>query len=91
MTKRDFITKYSENLGVTKDLATDCVNAFIDTLTFALASGESMQFKGFGTFEINERTTREGRNPKTGEKMMIAASKAVKFRPSRTLKEVINS
>ena len=52
--------------------------------------GEKIQLVGFGTFEVSERPAREGRNPRTGETMTIAASKAPKFKAGKALKDSIN-
>jgi DNA-binding protein HU-beta len=55
-----------------------------------LDKGEKIQLVGFGTFEVAERPAREGRNPRTGETMKIAASKAPKFKAGKALKDVVN-
>lgn len=62
-------------------------NAVIACLSEALQNGDSLTIKGFGTFHVVERAARQGRNPRTGEVMSIAASKNVKFTPSSALKK----
>ena len=56
----------------------------------ALKKGEKIQLVGFGTFEVSERAAREGRNPRSGEVMHIAASKAPKFKAGKALKDIVN-
>ena len=62
-----------------------------DVVTDELVKGEKIQLVGFGTFEVSERPEREGRNPRTGETMKIAASKAPKFKAGKALKDMINA
>ena len=64
---------------------------FLDVLTEELKKGEKVSFAGFGTFEVVERSERQGRNPKTNETITIAACKAPKFKPAKALKELINA
>jgi len=61
--------------------------AVIEGFSSALEKGDSISLVGFGSFKVVARAAREGRNPSTGEKMQIPASKAVKFTPSKSLKE----
>ena len=56
-----------------------------------LKNGEKIQLVGFGTFEVTEKAAREGRNPKTGETMKIAACKAPKFKAGKALKDAVNN
>ena len=66
------------------------LKAFTDVVADELKKGEKIQLVGFGTFEVSERPAREGRNPRTGETMTIAASKAPKFKAGKALKDSIN-
>lgn len=66
------------------------VKAFTDAVAEELAKGGKVQLVGFGNFEVSERPAREGRNPRTGETMTIAASKTPKFKPGKALKDEIN-
>ena len=61
-----------------------------DAVAEELAKGGKVQLVGFGNFEVSERPAREGRNPRTGETMTIAASKTPKFKPGKALKDEIN-
>lgn len=66
------------------------VKAFTDVVAEELKKGEKIQLVGFGTFEVSERAAREGRNPRSGEVMHIAASKAPKFKAGKALKDIVN-
>jgi DNA-binding protein HU-beta len=69
------------------EVASKAVDGFLEAIQGALAKGEDVALTGFGSFTISRRSEREGRNPKTGEPLMIAASKQVKFKPGKALKE----
>ena len=73
----------------TKKQAQDAVEASFDTIVKTLARGEEVAITGFGTFKVVKRAAREGRNPKTGEKIQIAASTKPKFRAGKVLKEAV--
>ncbi|MBL7225468.1 MAG: HU family DNA-binding protein [Desulfobacteraceae bacterium] len=87
MNKEDLVKLVSEKTGITKKAAEQAQKAVIEGISSTLEKGESISLVGFGSFKVVERTAREGRNPSTGEKMQIPASKAVKFTPSKSLKE----
>lgn len=73
-------------------LETDaCVNATLDAITEALAKGEEVNIPGFGKFTVSQRDARMGKNPATGEDITIPAQNVVRFKPSRTMKEAVNS
>ena len=76
--------------GVTKKAAAEAVDAVIDCIIGNLTRGERVQIPGFGTFNISERAAREGRNPATGKPMHIPASKSVRFKPGKALKDAVN-
>ncbi|MCV6607017.1 MAG: HU family DNA-binding protein [Campylobacterales bacterium] len=89
MTKPEFISKVAETAGSTKADAERVVNAALETIEGALAKGESVQFVGFGTFEVRERAARTGINPKTKAKINIPAKKAVAFKVGKKLKDSV--
>jgi DNA-binding protein HU-beta len=89
MTKSDFVDKVASTSGLSKKDAGTAVDAFIGELENALKSGEEVSFTGFGTFHVAERGAREGRNPRTGETMQIAASKVPRFTAGSGLKKAI--
>ncbi|HIJ96899.1 MAG TPA: HU family DNA-binding protein [Desulfuromonadales bacterium] len=90
MTKAEFVAKVAEKADLKKVEAEKAVNAFLETVTETLKAGDKIGFIGFGSFEVSERAAREGRNPKTGEKMQIAKSKAPRFKPGKALKDSVN-
>ena len=89
MNKQDLVKLVSEKTGISKEAAGKVQKAVIEAISSTLEKGDSVSLIGFGSFKVIERAAREGRNPSTGEKMQIPASKAVKFTPSKVLKERI--
>lgn len=89
MTKSEFVGKIAEKAGFTKVDAEKAVNAFLETVTETLKSGDKVVFAGFGSFEVAERAAREGRNPQTGHTIQIKASKAPKFKAGKGLKDAV--
>ena len=75
---------------LSKKDAEKALKAFTDVVAEELKKGEKVQLVGFGTFEVAEREAREGRNPRTGETMTIAASKSPKFKAGKALKDSLN-
>ena len=90
MKKNDFVKLVAENGNVAIKTAGDAINATFEEIASALEKGDSISFPGFGSFKVVNRAAREGRNPSTGEKIHIPASKAVKFTPGANLKERVN-
>ena len=91
MNKTELVASVAEKTGLTKKDSEKAVNAVLAAVTESLEKGEKVQLVGFGTFEVSERPEREGRNPKSGETMMIAASKAPKFKAGKALKDQVNA
>jgi DNA-binding protein HU-beta len=89
MTKAELVAKIASDGGITKSQAEKALDAFVSAVSGALATGDKVTLVSFGTFSVGERAEREGRNPRTGEKIKIAASKAVKFKAGKTLSEKI--
>ncbi|TNC80255.1 MAG: DNA-binding protein HU [Oleiphilus sp.] len=90
MNKSDMINAIADSADISKAAAGRALDGFLETLSSGLAKGDSLQLMGFGTFSVADRASRTGRNPKTGEEMIIAASKVVKFKPGRALKDAVN-
>lgn len=90
MNKVEFIAKLAEELKITKTAAEAAVNGFVKVTTDALASGDKVQFVGFGTFEAKERAAHTGRNPSTGEALEIAAKTVPSFKAGEALKAAVN-
>ena len=80
----------AERADLSKKDAEKALKAFIEVVTDELKKDEKVQLVGFGTFEVAQRAAREGRNPLTGEKMQIKASKAPKFKAGKALKDAVN-
>jgi DNA-binding protein HU-beta len=90
MNQSDLVKHVAESTGQTRDAVAKSVDAVLSTIMVALARGEDVSLKGFGSFEPLSRGERVGRNPKTGEPKTIPARKAPKFRPGKVFKNVIN-
>ncbi len=90
MTKSELISAAAETAGVTKKDAEAVLKAVLGSIEQALADGETVQLIGFGSFEVRERSARVARNPRTGEKTNVPACKVPAFKPSKTLKEIVN-
>lgn len=91
MNKVELVASMAEKAELTKVDAEKALKAFVDVVTEEMKKGEKVQLVGFGTFETVKRAEREGRNPKTGEKMTIAASIAPKFKAGKALKDAVNA
>ena len=87
--KQDLIAEVAAKTGFTKKDSEKAVNAFGEVVTEFLAKGEKVQLIGFGTFETRERAAREGRNPKTGEAIKIAATVVPAFKAGKALKDAV--
>lgn len=91
MNKAELVAAVAEKAEISKKDAEAAVKAFTDVVAEELKKGEKVQLVGFGTFEVSEREAREGRNPLTGEKITIAASKNPKFKAGKALKDMVNA
>lgn len=89
MNKVELINAVANKTGLKKKEAEAAVNAVFDAVTEALAEDDKVQIVGFGTFKVKSKEAREGRNPKTGEKITIAASKSPVFTAGKALKDQI--
>ncbi|RZT02995.1 HU family DNA-binding protein [Cuneatibacter caecimuris] len=90
MNKKELVAAIAEKSEVTKKDVEKVMQSFTEVVSEELAKGEKIQMVGFGTFEVAERAEREGRNPKSGEVMTIAASKSPKFKAGKALKDIVN-
>lgn len=91
MNKKELIAAVAEKSGMTKKDTTTVINTYEEVIWDCLVNGEKVQQTGFGVFDVVERAARTGFNPQTMEKIDIAPSKAVKFRPSTKLKEAVKA
>ena len=90
MKKVELVEAVAEKAGLTKVDATKAIDATFAAITEALVKGDKVPLVGFGTFDVSERKAREGRNPRTGETVTIAARKAVTFKAGSALKDAVN-
>jgi DNA-binding protein HU-beta len=89
-TKAELIDGVAQAAGVTKADAERTLSAFFDHVVSRAKKGEKVAWPGFGSFSTSKRAARTGRNPQTGEPVKIAASTAMRFSPSATLKATLN-
>ena len=89
MTKQDLVEALAKKLKYSKSQATESLNTILDEISKALAKGKDVTLTGFGRFFVSKRKAREGRNPKTGEKIKIPAAKVPKFKAGKALKETV--
>ncbi|ABK44555.1 bacterial nucleoid protein Hbs [Magnetococcus marinus MC-1] len=80
----------AESSGLSQANADKAIKATFAAMTDALKGGDGVSISGFGAFQIDERAARTGRNPKTGQEIKIAASKNVKFKAGKVLKDAVN-
>lgn len=89
MTKAELISAVAEKSNLTKKDSDKAVSAVIDAITEALVKGDKVSLVGFGTFEVKNRSARNGINPRTKESMAIPASKLPTFKAGKALKEAV--
>ena len=90
MNKNEFVDRVADMADMTKAEAGRAVDAVFDAITEALKKGDDVRIVGFGTFSASKRAAREGRNPRTGETIQIAASNQPKFSAGKGLKDALN-
>jgi DNA-binding protein HU-beta len=88
--KNDLVSVVADRAGMSKTESAKTVDAVFDSITDVLKDGGDVRLVGFGTFTVADRAASEGRNPRTGEKIQIPASKQPKFKPGKLLKEAVN-
>jgi DNA-binding protein HU-beta len=89
VTKSEFVDRVANKSGLSKKDAGAAVDAVISTIEGSLQQGEEISFTGFGKFHVADRGAREGRNPRTGETMTIAASRVPRFTAGSGLKKAV--
>ncbi len=90
MNKNDLISKVATDTDLSKTDATQVIEATLDCIADALKGGDEVRLVGFGTFSVAHRAASVGRNPRTGEKINIPASKNPKFKAGKALKDAVN-
>jgi DNA-binding protein HU-beta len=89
VTKSEFVDQVADRAGLSKRDAAGAVDAFLDTIEGALSRGSEVSFSGFGKFSVSNRSAREGRNPATGARIQIAATRVPKFTAGAALKKAV--
>ena len=90
MNKSELIAKIAEGADITKASAGRALDSLIDSVTTELASGGDVALVGFGTYKVNDRAARTGRNPQTGAEIQISAAKVPAFKAGKALKDAVN-
>ena len=90
MNKNDLIAAVSSSAGLSKADSAKAVDSVFEAIESTLSAGDDVRLVGFGTFSVAQRKASEGRNPRTGERIHIPASKQAKFKAGTALKEAVN-
>jgi integration host factor subunit alpha len=87
LTKKDVVEELVGQLGIERKVASEGMEAFVDIIKSTLEKGEEVSLSGFGKFNVRQKRTRQGRNPKTGEAMAISERRSISFHLSKVLRE----
>jgi len=90
MTKAEFLDNLAKRLEVSKQESDRVLEAVLETLRSALVNGEKIDLRGLGSFKVRESKSRQGRNPKTGEAIVIPAKRSAAFKPGKELNTLLN-
>ncbi|MEZ8613921.1 HU family DNA-binding protein [Vibrio sp. 10N.222.51.C8] len=90
MNKSQLVEHIATSADISKDQAGTALNALVEGISTSLANGDDVSILGFGSFKVNSRAARTGRNPRTGEEIQIAPSKTPAFKAGKALKETCN-
>ena len=90
MSKEELVKSMAEKSGLTKKDSEKALNVLLECIQEALSKGDKVQLVGFGSFEVKERAERKGRNPQTGEEILIPASVVPVFKAGKVLKEAVS-
>jgi len=91
MNKSDIVARVADRTSLPKAQAEDAVNAVFEAIRDGLSNGDTITLVGFGTFSTKSRAARTGRNPRTGQRMAIAASKTPSFKAGKSLRDAVRS
>lgn len=91
MTKQEVATLLRERTGISQKQAVEAVEIFLESVKESLKAGEKVSLVGFGTFYLKAKESRNGRNPRTGEKIQIPAKAVVAFKPGKEFRELVNA
>ena len=90
MTKADIVEQIYEQVGFSKKESAELVEKVFDAIKATLANGEKVKISGFGNFVVRGKNSRKGRNPQTGQEILLEARKVLTFKPSLVLKNLLN-
>ncbi len=90
MTKADIVDQIADRTGLTKKDVADTVDGFLDAVGRALANGQHIEIRGFGTFKVKDRKSRLARNPRTGEAVPVPPRRVPVFKVSKELKDMVS-
>lgn len=90
MTKAEIVERIYEKAGFSKKEASEVVESIFEIIKGRLEKGEKVKISGFGNFVVHEKRPRKGRNPQTGEEIVISGRRVLSFKPSQVLKKTIN-
>ncbi len=91
LTKFDIVKNLNDEIGLNKREAKELVDSFFDTIKKLLSQGKEVKLSGFGNFQLKDKSSRPGRNPRTGENVEITARRVVTFKSGQKLKESVNT
>jgi integration host factor subunit beta len=91
MTKADLIDEISNLTDLTRKDSEVVIETIFESIVQSLRAGDKIEIRGFGSFRTRQRKARSGRNPKTGEKVAVAAKNVPFFKPSKELKDLVNT
>ena len=91
MNKQDLIVKFADKEGLAYSDSRFVIDMFFDNMEKSLVKGERVEIRGFGSFKVKGRRSREGRNPKTGDKVQVEAKKVPYFKAGKELRERVNN
>jgi integration host factor subunit alpha len=90
MTKAEIVERIYEKVGFSKKEASEVVEAIFEIVKARLENGEKVKISGFGNFVVHQKRPRKGRNPQTGDEIIISGRRVLSFKPSQVLKKTIN-
>ena len=90
MTKGDIVERIYEKIGFSKKEANDVVESIFEIIKARLENGEKVKISGFGNFVVNQKRPRKGRNPQTGDEIIITGRRVLTFKGSQVLKKSMN-
>jgi nucleoid DNA-binding protein len=88
-TKRDLVTLVAEKLGMTQSDTSRIIEGAFETITKSLVEGRRWELRDFGVFEVKNRASRMGRNPRSGEQVPVSERRVVTFNPGKRMKEMV--